>query len=374
MTPTTTPAGTTFSLTGYSHLTGSCTLASTTTHNTPTTPILPTAPSSTLSVSSTGALTINATTTGSFTTATTAQVASLLTCPHGTATCSIVTNGVISCGCYNPGITPPGTTIPAASFPATYDFKTNFPGVNYAITPRSGDRAFSRDIVGVINAHSSSLGLSDPSDTLSFYNTQATADQACSVLGYQTAEIYSDNKFDGTGGRKVAVYENNAWVIKSLSGNNDVINGLRCSGRTAGGTTTASTVTPPTYTCVSNTCDEGSYFCSAENMCKPAGQPCSAITCDKDTVCEVGESCNCSDCTTGVLTNDKDQCGLGLEGEQLYCTKDSVVASNTRFPFCLPACLDDQACTTTCNIQVGACCPAGSQWNSTEDSCVPTTC
>jgi hypothetical protein len=57
-TPTTSPAGTTFSLTGYSHLTGTCTLASSTSHNTSTTPILPTAPSTTLAVSLTGALNI----------------------------------------------------------------------------------------------------------------------------------------------------------------------------------------------------------------------------------------------------------------------------------------------------------------------------
>lgn len=242
VTPTTSPAGTAFSLTGYSHLTGTCTLASTTAHNTPTTPILPTAPSSTLSVSSTGALTMNATTTGSFATATTAQVASLLTCPQGSAVCSIGTGGVISCGCYNAGITPP-TIITAAE-----------------------------------------------------------------------------------------------------------------------------------YTCASNLCAEGQYYCSAENTCKPADQPCSTVTCNYNNTCEVGESCNCSDCTTGVLANDKDQCGLSSTGEQLYCTKDSVVASNTTFPFCLPACLDGQACTTTCKQQVGACCPAGSQWNSTANSCVPLTC
>lgn len=238
VTPTTTPAGTSFSLTGYSHLTGTCTLASATTHDTPPKTISPLV-SLGLSVSPSVSH-ITASTTSTFTT--TAQLAGLLTCPQGSAVCSIGTGGVISCGCYNTGVTPP-TIIAAAE-----------------------------------------------------------------------------------------------------------------------------------YTCASNLCAEGQYFCSAESICKPAGQPCSAVTCDQDNVCEVGESCNCSDCTTGVLSNDKDQCGLSSTGEQLYCTKDSVVASNTTFPFCLPACLDGQACTTTCKQQVGACCPAGSQWNSTANSCVPLTC
>lgn len=237
-TPTTSPAGTSFSLTGYSHLTGTCTLASATTHDTPPKTISPLV-SLGLSVSASVSH-ITASTTSVFTT--TNQLAGLLTCPQGTATCSIGTGGVISCGCYNAGITPP-TIVTAAE-----------------------------------------------------------------------------------------------------------------------------------YTCASNLCAEGQYFCSAENACKPAGQPCSTITCNKNNTCDVGESCNCSDCTQGNLLNDKDQCGLSLTGEQLYCTKDSINSTNTTFPFCLPACLDGQACTTTCKQQIGACCPAGSQWNSTSDSCVPTIC
>lgn len=173
-TPRTSPAGTTFSLTGYSHLTGTCTLASATTHDTPPKTISPLV-SLGLSVSPSISH-ITAVTDSSFTLP--AQVAGLLTCPHGTATCSIGTGGVISCGCYNTGVTPPTTVIPAE------------------------------------------------------------------------------------------------------------------------------------YTCVSNLCAEGQYYCSAENTCKPAGQPCSEITCNYDNKCDVGESCNCRDCTTGVLDNDKDQCGL----------------------------------------------------------------
>lgn len=173
-TPTTSPAGTSFSLTGYSHLTGTCTLASATTHDVPSKVISPLV-SLGLSVSPSVSH-ITAVTESTFSSPT--QVASLLTCPHGSAACSIGTGGIISCGCYNPGITPP--------------------------------------------------------------------------------------------------------VI----------------------------VVPPIYTCESNLCAEGQYFCSAENMCKPAGQPCSAITCDQDNVCEVGESCNCGDCTQGNLLNDKDQCGV----------------------------------------------------------------
>lgn len=173
-TPRISPAGTTFSLTGYSHLTGTCTLASATTHDTPPKTISPLV-SLGLSVSPSVSH-ITASTTSTFTTP--AQVASLLTCPQGSAVCSIGTGGVISCGCYNTGVTPPTTVIPAE------------------------------------------------------------------------------------------------------------------------------------YTCVSNLCAEGQYYCSAENTCKPAGQPCSEITCNYDNKCDVGESCNCRDCTTGVLDNDKDQCGL----------------------------------------------------------------
>lgn len=110
-TPKTTPAaGTSFSLTAYSHLTGACTLASATTHNTPTTPITSSAPSTTLSVSPSSTLTVNATTIGTFTTA--PQAATLLTCPAGTPTCSIGAGGVISCGCYTTGVTPPTLVVP----------------------------------------------------------------------------------------------------------------------------------------------------------------------------------------------------------------------------------------------------------------------
>lgn len=187
-------------------------------------------------------MSIRATTTGSLTGASLAQVAGLLTCPQGSATCSTGVNGVISCGCYNSSITPPAVA------------------------------------------------------------------------------------------------------------------------------------TPPVYTCASDLCAEGQYFCSAENICKPAGQSCSAITCNKNNVCEVGESCNCSDCTDGDADNT-DKCGLSAGGQQLFCTKDSVISDNTSFPFCFPACLDGQACASTCNQQVGACCPADTTWNSTQNSCVPNnTC
>lgn len=276
-----------------------------TTHDTPPKAISPLV-SLGLSVSPTIS-NISASTESTFTTTT--QLAGLLTCPvAGNSACSIGTGGVITCGCYNAGVTPPGTTTTTTTIPATYDFSVAFPGVNYAITERDGERSFSRDIVGVVNAHSPSLGLSHPTDTVSFYNSQPTANQACRVLGYQTAEIFSRNSFDGTGGRKVAVYENSAWVIKSLSGNNDVINGLRCSSPIASGTTTGSAVVPPTYTCVGNRCTEGQYYCAAENICKPASQSCSSITCNKNNICDADESCDCSDCTKGIPDNDKDKC------------------------------------------------------------------
>lgn len=63
--PTTSPAGTIFVLTGYEHLTGNCTLAGMTAHIPPVA-ITPTLPLTTLTVSPT-LLTVSATSTGSFT-------------------------------------------------------------------------------------------------------------------------------------------------------------------------------------------------------------------------------------------------------------------------------------------------------------------
>lgn len=45
-------------------------------------------------------------------------------------------------------------------------------------------------------------------------------------------------------------------------------------------------VKPFNFTCVDplvSTCSEGQYFCSSENICKPAGQSCGAATCYNNT-------------------------------------------------------------------------------------------
>ena len=68
-----------------------------------------------------------------------------------------------------------------------------------------------------------------------------------------------------------------------------------------------------------STCSSGQYFCLSENTCKPAGQACSVTTCNNNT-CEIGESCNCGDCTNGGA-DDQDRCGGGASG-QLVCTRD----------------------------------------------------
>lgn len=74
------------------------------------------------------------------------------------------------------------------------------------------------------------------------------------------------------------------------------------------GVTPPAVVTPPVYTCVANRCTEGQYYCAAEDTCKPASQPCSSVTCNRNNICDADESCDCSDCTIGVPDNDKDKC------------------------------------------------------------------
>ncbi len=69
-------------------------------------------------------------------------------------------------------------------------------------------------------------------------------------------------------------------------------------------------------------CAEGQYYCSTEDVCKPAGQTCSTVTCNNNNTCEAGESCNCGDCTNGGA-DDKDKCGLTSTGAQMVCTKDA---------------------------------------------------
>lgn len=95
--------------------------------------------------------------------------------------------------------------------------------------------------------------------------------------------------------------------------------------------TPPTTVQEPTYTCVENGCAEGQYWCANENLCKPAGQSCGAVTCNNNNTCETGESCNCADCTNGG-TDDKDRCGLTATGAQMACTKDVKNTTTTITP------------------------------------------
>jgi hypothetical protein len=120
LTPSTSPAGTSLTLTGYDNLMGNCTLASSATNTVPASPILPSGASTGLVVSPTVSSVV-ATTAATFTT--TAQAVSLLTCPAGAPTCSIGAGGVISCGCYNAGITPPAV-VTAAAFTCVSDLCT----------------------------------------------------------------------------------------------------------------------------------------------------------------------------------------------------------------------------------------------------------
>lgn len=54
-------------------------------------------------------------------------------------------------------------------------------------------------------------------------------------------------------------------------------------------------------------CEEGKYFCATEKTCKPANEVCGNATCNKNNTCEIGESCDCSDCTNGGA-DDQDAC------------------------------------------------------------------
>lgn len=126
---------------------------------------------------------MNATTTASLTTATLTQVASLLTCPQGSAVCSIGTGGVISCGCYNAGITPPTgttTTTPTSTIPATYDFKTSFPGISYTVPGVHPGY----DIMNVARGKDPSIPPTPIAPTVAnlFSYTQATADKVCQLM------------------------------------------------------------------------------------------------------------------------------------------------------------------------------------------------
>lgn len=135
--------------------------------------------------------------------------------------------------------------------------------------------------------------------------------------------------------------------------------------------------------CTAPTCAEGQYYCHSELKCKPANQACGTVTCNNNGTCNEFESCDCADCNGQI-----DHCGVA-NGEQLFCTKDPAPQCYTdRFPYCFPLCLDGYTLDTATNqcvvsggasvspssdtlatTQIGACCPAGAQWNSANNKC-----
>lgn len=46
-------------------------------------------------------------------------------------------------------------------------------------------------------------------------------------------------------------------------------------------------------------CGEGKYYSLVDNLCKPAQELTVVPQCNKNGLCEIGESCDCFDCTNG---------------------------------------------------------------------------
>lgn len=86
-------------------------------------------------------------------------------------------------------------------------------------------------------------------------------------------------------------------------------------------------VSPNETTCnCQPACGEGKYYSVLDNTCKPARELTINPVCNKNSVCEPAESCNCTDCTNGGA-DDVDSCGMS-NGVQMMCTRDV----NFRFP------------------------------------------
>lgn len=46
-------------------------------------------------------------------------------------------------------------------------------------------------------------------------------------------------------------------------------------------------------------CGEGKYYSLSDNACKPNREIVGDPFCNKNNICDIGESCNCGDCTNG---------------------------------------------------------------------------
>lgn len=248
---------TTVTLTGYNHLVGNCTVAG-------IVPQAPQTPSPDLVVTA-GQQRVGWTQSSPWT----FQLDPLLTCPAGTTkTACMFTYGAgplgeITCGCYP-------------------DTNTNTPK-NLSCTIFTNPRVHDKPV------HSQS----------------GSPEQFCREQGYShsVTNINASN-FIGN----LSKWNGSVWEINP---NGLVIDSVSC----------CKLEDRPSDICVASGCAEGQYWCQAENMCKPAGQTCGAVTCNNNNTCEAGESCNCADCTNGG-TDDADKCGLTSAGAQMVCTKD----------------------------------------------------
>lgn len=254
---------TTVTLTGYNHLVGNCTVAG-------IVPQAPQTPSPDLVVTA-GQQRVGWTQSSPWT----FQLDPLLTCPAGTTkTACIFTYGAgplgeITCGCYP-------------------DTNTNTPK-NLSCTIFTNPRVHDKPV------HSQS----------------GSPEQFCREQGY-THSVTNINASNFIG--NLSKWNGSVWEINP---NGLVIDSVSC----------CKLEDRPSDICVASGCAEGQYWCQAENMCKPAGQTCGAVTCNNNNTCEAGESCNCADCTNGG-TDDADRCALS-DGVQMICTRDKNNTTTT---------------------------------------------
>ena len=68
-------------------------------------------------------------------------------------------------------------------------------------------------------------------------------------------------------------------------------------------------------------CWEWKYYSMDDNTCRPNHELVGNQFCNKNNICDIGESCNCSDCTNGWL-DDKGSCWIN-NGVQMYCSVDN---------------------------------------------------
>lgn len=88
------------------------------------------------------------------------------------------------------------------------------------------------------------------------------------------SNIITDNGHGGTSSWNCTGWNGSIYVVTASCSLT-----VNIPPATTGATTTTTTTTPPPV----STCSEGQYFCSTEDICKPAGQPC-------NTLCAVGST------------------------------------------------------------------------------------